>query len=163
MPCWVWPVPCCWRWSFCNLPFLQAHYAAERRFGAMFEWSRVRHLFRAAPIAFWFALLNTLLLAVPLYLLKIEFIPREVMWLPSLVFVVFTYPARLISGWALGRARRHAQPRFFLFRWTARAAAIPVVAIYALVVYLTQYTSWEGSWSLFSQHAFLTPVPFLGS
>ena len=144
------------------LPFLQAHFAAENRLRAMFQWSVVRAQCRRAPIAFWLALLITLLFAIPLYLLKVAVIPREVVWLPSLVFVAFIFPARIITGWAVGRARHHDRPRFFLFRWMARLAAIPIVLIYVLIVYFTQYTSWYGSWSLFEQHAFLTPVPFVG-
>jgi len=118
-------------------------------------------MFRRAPIAFWFALLITLLSALPLYLLKIELTPPEVTWLPSLVFVMFIIPARFLTGWAVGRARRHERPRFFLFRWMSRLAALPVLATYVFIVYFTQYVSWYGVWSLYEQHAFLVPVPFL--
>ena len=54
------------------------------------------------------------------------------------------------------------QARFVLLRWAARLAAIPVVLMYLLIVFFTQYTSWYGPASLFEQHAFLLPVPFLG-
>jgi len=144
------------------LPFLQAHFACQNRFTAMFEWRAVRDQFRRAPIAFWFALLITLLFALPLYLLKIEATPREVTWLPALVFVVFIYPARLLTGWAVGRAMHRSNPRHFVFRWAARLTAIPIVLGYLLIVFFTQYTSWYGPASLFEQHAFLLPVPFLG-
>ena len=143
------------------LPFLQAHFAAEKRFVAMFELGIVRRLFRRAPIAFWFALLVTLGFSLPLYLLKIEYIPRETVWVSSVVFVIFILPARFITGWAVARARKRKQPRFFFFRWLARFGTLPVVAIYAFIIYFTQYLSWYGSFSLFEQHAFLTPVPFL--
>jgi hypothetical protein len=144
------------------LPFLQTRFAVENRFRAMFELSSIRRLFRRAPIAFWLALLVTLLFALPLYLLKIELTPREVAWLPSLVFVVFIFPARLLTGWAVARALRRETPRHFLFRRGARLAAIPVVAIYTLIVYATQFLSWYGVYSLYEQHAFLVPVPVLG-
>jgi hypothetical protein len=144
------------------LPFLQAHFAAENRFTAMFEWSEIRRRFRRAPIAFWLALTVTCLFALPLYLLKIEATPREVTWLPTLFFVVFIYPARLLTGWALARSVKREKPRFFLFRWMARFAAVPVVLYYVLIVFFTQYTSWFGPVSLFEQHAFLLPVPFIG-
>ena len=88
------------------------------------------------------ALATTLILALPLYLLKAELIPREAAWLPSLVFVLSIFPSRLLAGWAIGRAERRPEPRFFLFRWLARLGALPVVAIYVFVVYLTQYVSW---------------------
>ncbi|OYV88644.1 MAG: hypothetical protein B7Z73_08125, partial [Planctomycetia bacterium 21-64-5] len=85
-------------WVLMYLPFLQARFAAENRFGAQFELSAVRALFRKAPVLFWLSLFCTLLFALPLYLLKIEMVPREAAWLPSLVFVVFIFPARLLTG-----------------------------------------------------------------
>jgi hypothetical protein len=144
------------------LPFLQAHFAAENRWRAMFELRIVRRLFQRAPIAFWFALLLTLALALPLYLFKIQKVYEEFEWAMSLFFVFFAYPARLLTGWAVGLANHRKQPRFFLFRWASRLAAVPVCLIYVLFVYLSQYTSWYGSWSLFEQHLFLVPVPFFG-
>ena len=104
----------------------------------------------------------TLAMAIPLYLLKAELIPREAAWLPALFFVTLMFPARLLVGWAVGRAERREQPRIWISRWAARLAALPVVFIYALLVYFTQFTSWYGAWSLYEQHAFLVPVPFLG-
>jgi hypothetical protein len=144
------------------LPFLQAHFAAENRFAAMFAWSEIRKQFRHAPLLFWFSLLATLAFAVPLYLLKIEPPPRPLMWTLSLFFIVFIYPSRLLTGWALGYARRRKKPGWFILRQLSRLAAIPIVLMFVLIVFFTQYTSWNGVASLFEQHAFLVPVPFLG-
>lgn len=144
------------------LPFLQAQFAAEGKLVAMFDLGMLRRSFARAPIAFWFAIAITLLFALPLYLLKIEFIEREVAWLPALVFVVFILPARLLTGWAVGRGRHRELPRAWPLRWGSRFAMIPIVLTYVLFVYLTRYVSWYGSWSLFEQHAFLLPVPFFG-
>ena len=144
------------------LPFLQTNFALNNRMQAIFQIRRVRAEFQRAPVAFWVALLVTLSFALPLYLLKAELIPREAAWLPSLVFIVFIAPARLLTGWAVGRANRRQQPRHFIMRWLAGTAAVPVVGMYVLIVYFTQYISWYGSWSLYEQHAFLVPVPFLG-
>ncbi len=143
------------------LPFLQAHFAAERRFRAFFEIGRVRQLFRRAPIALTCGLLVTLAFALPLYLLKIETVPSELLWALSLVFVVFGLPARLIMGWAMGRARRRESPRHVLVRWLASVAELPIVGFYVFFVFFTQYYVWNGSASLLEQHAFLPPVPFL--
>jgi hypothetical protein len=143
------------------LPFLQTHFACQNRFTAMFEWSAVRQQFRRAPVAYWLALTITLLFALPLYLLKIEPPPRELWWTLTIFFILFIYPARLLTGWAVGRAMHHEQPRFFLFRWMARLAAIPVVLAYLFILFFTQYTSYLGPASLLEQHAFLLPVPFL--
>jgi hypothetical protein len=149
-------------WVILYVPFLQAHFAAEGRFVALFDIASVRAQFKRAPIAFWFALFITLLFALPLYLLKIEVLQREVVWIPALVFVVSIFPARLLAGWAVGRGRKRDKVRFFLFRWLAWFGELPLVAIYVFMIYFTQYLSWYGVWSLFEQHAFLLPVPFVG-
>lgn len=144
-----------------HLPLLQAAFAAENRWGALFEVRPNRQRFARAPLAYALAVLGTLVLAVPLFLFKIELIPQEAAWLPSLLFVLSGLPARLLSGWALARSGRRDTRRHWLFRWTSRLALLPVAAVYALLVYLTQYTSWYGVWSLYEQHPFLVPVPFL--
>jgi hypothetical protein len=144
------------------LPFLQARFAASDRWADLFDIRAVRRGHAQAPIAFWVALVATLALALPLYLLKAELVPREAVWLPSLIFVIFIWPARWLTGWAVARAERRETPRHFVFRWLSRLAMVPVALIYVLVVYFTQYVSWYGGLSLYEQHAFLLPVPFLG-
>jgi hypothetical protein len=144
------------------LPFVQVRYAVEGRAAALFAPGAVRDRFRRAPWAFAFALLILLVAAIPLYLLKIEIIPRDAAWLESLVFVAFLAPARLFVGWAYARAGRRYRPRHWLFRALGRLAIIPAAMLYVLVVFLAQYTSWAGVRSLYEQHAFLLPVPFLG-
>lgn len=143
------------------LPFLQVGFAVEGKFRALFARRDARERFRRAPWAFAFALLVLLLAAVPLYLLKIEMVPREAAWLPGLVFVAFLAPARLLVGWAYARSARREQPRHWLFRIVGRVAIVPVAVFYVLVVFLSQYTSWGGVASLYEQHAFLLPAPFL--
>ena len=145
---------------FLHLPFLQINFAVEGSLAAMFEIQRIRQLTRRSPLTFCFALTITLLFALPLYLLKIELTPKEVFVLPSLVFVIFIFPARLLTGWALSRAYRHQQDRHLVFRWTSRLLGVSVVAAYILFIFFTRYTSWHGHWSLLEQHAFMVPVPF---
>jgi Protein of unknown function (DUF4013) len=142
------------------LPMLQTRFAAENRFRAMFEIGRIRELFKRAPLAFWFALFITLGLALPPYLAKVQQVFDEFHWALSLLFVVLVYPGRLLTGWAMGLALARQEPRSWVWRWGARLAAVPVCLIYVLVVYLSQFTSWFGSWSLFEQHPFMIPVPF---
>jgi hypothetical protein len=145
-----------------HLPFLQARYAEENRLAAMFELRALRRQFARAPVAFFIALVCTLLLALPLYLLKIELVPREAAWLPSLLFVVSIFPARLATGWALARANERITRRHWFFRLSSRLAMLPLAIVYVGIVYFTQYLSWYGVWSLYEQHAFLVPAPFLG-
>jgi hypothetical protein len=150
------------------VPLLQVHFAVQNRFRALFDVRSVRDRFKRAPWAYAFAVVIALLFAVPLYLFRIEITPREAGGVPfflsliSLVFVVFIFPARLLAGWAYGRAGRRERPRHWFFRWTGWVWLPPAVAFYVLVVWLSQYTSWEGIGSLYEQHAFLLPVPFVG-
>jgi hypothetical protein len=144
------------------LPFLQMRLARANRLSACFDLRGVRADYARAPWAFAFAFAVTLLFALPLYLLKIEIVPREAAWLPGLVFMAFIFPARLLTGWAVGRAARRPAPRHWFFRWTGRLPLLPAAGLYVLIVFFTQYTSWNGVWSLYEQHAFLLPVPFFG-
>jgi hypothetical protein len=145
-----------------HLPFLQAKLAAENRFAAVFELRAVRRQFRRAPLAFGFAATITLLFALPLYLLKIELVPADAAWLPALLFVVFIFPARLLTGWACARSHKRQTPRHWFLRLVARLSLIPIAALYVFIVFLTQFTGWHGVWGMYEQHAFLLPVPFLG-
>lgn len=147
-------------WVVMVLPFLQANFAMENKFRAHFALRTVRERFRHAPLAFSFALLMTLLLPVPLYLLKVELVPSEAGWLPSLFFITFMFPARLITGWAYGRALRREERAHFLWRFLSKPTLLPMALFYTVVVFASQYISWEGIGSLYGQHAFLLPVPF---
>jgi hypothetical protein len=144
------------------VPFLQMRFAAENRFRACFELGAVLSRFGRAPWAFAFAAFVTLLFALPLYLLKIEMVPREAAWLPCLFFIVFIWPTRLLAGWAYARGGRREAPRHWSFAATGLALMLPAAGLYVLFLALTQYTSWEGAASLYEQHAFLLPVPFMG-
>ncbi len=149
-------------WVLAYIPLLQAHLAVTGRWQSMFERRAMRDALRRAPLACAAALVATLLMAVPLYLLKIEMVPREAAWLPSLVFVIFIFPARLLVGWAYARAARRATPRWWPARLVGRLALAAAAIVYVAIVFFSQYTAWHGIWSLYEQHAFLVPAPFLG-
>jgi hypothetical protein len=146
------------------IPFQQVWFARENRFRAFIEIGPVCRLAGRAPFKFWFALSLTLVLAVPLFLLKIELTPAEITWLPALFFVVFGLPARLITGWAMGRAEQREPSPNFLLRWFCRVAAlglaVPFIFSYVVILFFSQYISWNGTLSLLEQHAFLVPSPF---
>ena len=148
------------------LPMLQAHFAAENRLRALFAVQTIRGDFRRAPWA-WLAAMTValVLLPIPLYLLKIEATPREVLWLPCLVFVALMLPARVATGLALRRARRRPEPSGLLAacsRWSVRLLMLVVVGIYLSFLTVSQYTSWDGLQTWVRQHAVLVPVPFVG-
>ena len=152
--------------SLMYLPMLQANFAAENRFKAMFQWRRIRSDFRRAPWAWLLAMiLSLVVLPIPLYLLKIEPPPPELVWLPTWFFIFLMLPARIASGLALRRARSKPEPSgkwAFLSCWTVRLLMPLVVGTYLLFVYLSQYVSWDGLQTWVQQHAVLVPVPFVG-
>jgi hypothetical protein len=49
----------------------------------------------------------------------------------------------------------------WLFRWAGRLSVIPIVIAYVFVVFLSQHLGWKGVTTLYEQHAFLLPVPFV--
>jgi len=148
------------------LPMLQANFAADNRLRSMFAVRKVRSDFRRAPWAWLVAMFLTLvLLPIPLYLLKIEPPPPELIWLPTWFFIAFMLPARIASGLAMRRARSQAEPTgrwAWISRWIVRFLIPPVVGVYLLFVYLSQYVSWDGLQTWVQQHAVLVPVPFVG-
>jgi hypothetical protein len=143
------------------VPFLQVRFARDNRLRTFREFRQVRAAFRRAPLAFALALWVHLSFAMPLYILKIELIPRDLVFLEGLMFLLFIFPARLLGGWAYARGARRAVPRFWLFRWSGRLAVVPVVLAYVFVVFLSQHLGWKGITTLYEQHAFLLPVPFV--
>jgi hypothetical protein len=142
------------------LPLLQIHVAVRGRFGAIVELGAIRDLLRRAPLAAFMALALTVLLSLPLYLLKIELLPRDAMWLVAGVFVITILPTKLVSAWAYRRALRRREPAHGAWRWLARALMLAVAMIYASLVFLTPHIGWHGRLGLYEHHAFLLPVPF---
>lgn len=144
------------------LPWLlaaQARLAAEGRFAAAFELRELRRRIARAPLAHALALVVTLALALPLYLLKVEPVPRDALWLPAAFFLVAAVPGRLLAGWAHARAARPGRAHPVL-RLVGAAVALPAGAAYVFVLAFSQLFSWYGATSLFAHHAFLLPVAF---
>ncbi len=75
--------------------------------------------------------------------------------------MVFIFPARLLTGWALGRALRQDTPRHRAIRWLGRLTILPVALLYAVFVYFMIYLTWNGASSLLEQHAFMVPAPLM--
>lgn len=144
---------------FMALPMLQMQFAVEKKFRSLFNfrsaWSRIRR----APLASFMALL-LMLLAVPLFLLKIEKIPTELFWLLSVLFVVLGWPARIAWGWVYRYAQGRAKEASRKVRWPLGILGGMIVASFAFIFFLTRYTSWNGTLSLFENHVFLLPMPF---
>lgn len=139
------------------VPFLQAHFAAERRWGALLELRKVRQLYKHAPFSWLITMLVTLTLTLPLYLLKIALLPRDVLWVATTVFVVSIYPIKVVTGWAYHRALVRERCAFFGLRWISRLVMVPLLALYVFLLFFTQLIGEHGKGVLFEHHAFLLP------
>jgi len=143
------------------LPLLQVHMAAKNRFTEIFNVIAIRQSFMRAP---WFCALSLLVLcglAIPLYLLRIEAAPSELVWVPSLVFVAFMLPAKLLIGAALGYANKREKRRHWVSRWPAWLISVASVAIYVGALYIAQFIAWQGAYVMYFQHAVLVPAPLI--
>ncbi len=145
------------------LPFLQIQMARENRLRSGFDVRMIRTDFKRAPWAFFVAFFVTLAMALPLFLFRIESLPKELLWLPCFFFVLLTIPARALTGWALRRGHRDIPKRLWISRWMAWSLQLASVPIYVLFLYLASIASWDGRLIFFIQHAFLVPVPFSGN
>lgn len=145
---------------FGTLLFLQTHFSVDGKLVRFFQVGQVWRNFGRAPIAHLFALTVSLVLALPLFLLKIETIPNELLWTLSLVFIIFSWPARLALGWAYRRGETATRSRRWWLRYPMLLASVPVAFAFAIILTLTRYVSWNGALSLFENHVFLLPAPF---
>jgi hypothetical protein len=144
---------------FPMLVVAQARLATENRFGAAFELREIWRRLRRAPIALLLAMVLVLGLALPLYLLKIEPLPRDARWLPAIFFLVLLLPGRLLSGWAYARGAREGKATWFLFGPIA-LTMLPLAGAFVFFLFLSQFFTWGGPSGMFAHHAFLLPVAF---
>ncbi len=142
------------------LPFLQARFAAENRFRAMFELRTIRRSFAKAPLVWLLAVIATYVLSFPLYLLKIALPPDEAMWLVTLIFIAAIYPARIVTGWVFHRASTKENRAGFVWRWGSRPLLGALLIAYVFLLYFTPFIGEQGRGVLFDHHALLLPVPF---
>ena len=150
------------------LPFLQIQLARENRFRGILRVRTVRRRFRYAPWAHAVSLLLLVLLCIPLYLLRIEATPAELLWAPSLVFALFMLPAKLLLGASMGYGERRlaeqdSRPRHWSLRLTARLVTFASALVYLGALYVAQLVAGEGAFVMYFQHAFLIPAPLISS
>lgn len=143
------------------LPFLQIEFARTGKFRSFLAVGKIRRRFRYRPWAHALSLFTLCLLCLPLYLLRIEATPTQLLWAPALVFVAFMLPAKLLLGAAMGWADRRKAlgkpPRRWFNNWPARIVGFSAVAVYVGFLYVAQLVAAN---VMFLQHAFLVPVPF---
>lgn len=142
------------------LPFLQARFAVERRWRALFEWRAVRAHFRRAPVAFLLALVLTYALTLPLVLLKVVLPPRDAAWLVTIVFVATVLPVRLALAGAWRRATQRSDDAPRWLTWPVRGVLVAFLCVYAALLFLAPVVDAHGKAALLSHHAFLLPSPF---
>ena len=145
---------------FVFLPFLQVHFSRHGTWQSFLQPLHVLAIFWRAPMAHGLALLLTLALAVPLFLLKIEEIPTELLWTLSLVFVAFTLPSRIAVGLAYRRGDRPGKQGRWWLGLPVIGLSLPLSFTFVFIMFFTRYITWNGMWSLMENHVFLLPAPF---
>ena len=145
---------------FTILIFQQTHFAVHGQLRNFWQIRKSFRVFRKAPLWHLLAALIALIFALPLYLLKIEEIPGELLWSLSIVFLLFSWPTRIMLGWAYGRSRRRERPRAWWWSFPLAALVVPLCFLFVFIMFFTRYTSWNGALSMFENHVFLLPAPF---
>lgn len=142
------------------VPFLQARFAAENRWRAMFELKAIRELYRKAPMTMFLATVVLYALSLPLYLFKIAALPQDVYWLFTPIFIVSIYPAKILIGWIYHRAMQKEQRAWRIVRWTFSLLTFPVLGLYVFILFFTPAIGAAGRAVLFQHHGILLPWPF---
>lgn len=141
------------------LPLLQCHQAVTERFSAIFELKVAREIICRAPIRWAVATILIYGLAIPLYLSKVVLPPADAFWLFTPLFIVVIYPTRILMGWVYGTGMRMDSRSPRIIRWPTKVFMIPLLGVYALILFAVPMTSELGRQAMFENHAFLLPVP----
>lgn len=142
------------------VPFLQARFAAENRWRAMFELQAIRELYRRAPLAMSLSVVVLYALSLPLYLFKVAALPTDVYWLLTPIFIASIYPAKILIGWAYAQATQSHHRAWLLLRWPLNIVLLPLLGIYVFALFFTPAIGAAGRAVLFQHHGILLPWPF---
>ena len=142
------------------LPMLQVHQALEGKFRAIFSLSVARQIIRNAPIAWLLSSVVLYVMTLPLYLAKIRLLPSDAFLVLTPIFVIATYPSRILIAKAYHRGIHRAEPAWFGFRWGARLLSLPLLTAYVVFLFLTPTISELGKAAPLENHAFMSPVPY---
>ena len=150
-------------WIMFYLPFLQIKFAQTGNFRSFFSIGELRKSYAYAPWAHLLGLVALSTLSIPLYLLRIENPPDELLWIPSIIFALMMLPSKLLLGWAVGyasrRKSRNLQRRSWWVRWPAYLLSLAPIAAYVGALYIAQLIAGQGAFVMYFQHAFLVPNP----
>ena len=142
------------------VPFLQARFAAENRWRAMFELKAIRELYRKSPVLMLVSVVVLYAMSLPLYLFKVAALPPDVYWLLTPIFIVSIYPAKMLIGWVYSRALRKQQRAWLIIRWPCSLLMFPLLGFYVFVLFFTPAIGAAGRAVLFQHHGILLPWPF---
>jgi hypothetical protein len=145
---------------FALLIQIQLRFATTERWRSFLEPRAACAQFRRAPL--WSALAGwlALILALPMFLLKIEAVPPELYWVLSLIFVAGAWPSRLLLGASAASGKNRA--KLSSWWWSLLWAIVLLIGCgaFAVILVLTRYLSWSGAGSFWENHLFLLPTPF---
>jgi len=141
------------------LPFLQTHQAVTGRFRSIFDIKAARERIARVPLTWMLSTIVLYVMTLPLHLSKIKLPPADAFLIVTPFFILLTYPARIIVGWAYHRGSQPRQRAWFGLRWGIKTLMVPVLAAYAFILFLTPAVSELGKAAPLENHAFLSPAP----
>jgi hypothetical protein len=144
----------------CWLPSMQVQFAVSGRWRSLFDWRGARAAAAGAPVATFAALVALYVFTLPLYALKAVLPPSDAAWVVTVVFIATVVPMRIAVAKAYGRGARATSLAPWPLRWLPRLALVPLLAVYATLLFLTPLIDSHGPLGLFAQHALLLPAPF---
>ena len=142
------------------VPFLQAKFAAENRWSAMYDVRTIRDCYRKTPFVMVLSSVVLYALCLPLYLFKVAALPSDVYWLFTPVFILSIYPAKILIGWAYSRAMRRERPAAIVVRWPLWITQTALLGFYVFALFFTPAIGAAGRAVLFQHHGILLPWPF---
>lgn len=148
------------------LPFLQMQFAMSNKVSDLWNIPEVRRRYLYAPWLHSLSLVGLSLLTIPLYLIRVEPVPIQLLWIPGLIYVLISLPLKLFFGLIMGLAERRRSElnkpiRHWVLRWTARCLALASCLLYVATLYIAQFVAGQGALIMFIQHAFLMPTPLM--
>jgi len=142
------------------VPFLQARFSTDGRFAAFKELGTIREMYRRAPLCWALAAIVTYALSLPLFLATVVMPPQDALWMVTPIFIVSIYPARVLTGWAYYQASIRPRRAWFSLRLLTGLILMPVLMLYTVILFFTQFIGSSGKLVLFQHHALLLPRPF---
>lgn len=81
-------------------PFVHARFCQTQKIRSYFQWRKAGRTFQYSPMRLTIAMLFSLLLSTPLWLMRIAMVPYDLWWIFAFFYVALLWPTWILWGWA---------------------------------------------------------------